>query len=46
MVDGFSTPYRSDHDPKGGSIMFFVREGIPYNLRAIKYKPIESIYVT
>ena len=25
--------------------MFFVREGIPYNLRAIKNKPIESIYV-
>ena len=34
LIDGFSTPYRSDRDSKGGGIILFVRKDIPSNLLA------------
>ena len=42
LIDGFSTPYRSDRDSKGGGIMLFVREDIPSNLLDIENNPIEG----
>ena len=29
LVEGFCTPYRLDHNSKGGSILLYVREDIP-----------------
>ena len=45
LIDGFTNPYRSHCDSKGGGIMLFVREEIPSNLLVIKNKPIEGFYV-
>ena len=46
VIDGFSTPYRLDHDSNGGGIMLYVREDIPSNLLATHEKNhIESFYV-
>ena len=39
LIDGFSTPIRSDRDANGGGIMLYVREDIPANLLAIKNAP-------
>ena len=33
-IDGFSTPYRLDHDSNGGGIILYVREDISFNLLA------------
>ena len=38
LIDGFSTPYRSDRDSKEGGIMLFVKEDMPCNLLAIEKK--------
>ena len=32
LIDGFSTPYRSDRNSNGGGLMLFVRKDIPSNL--------------
>ena len=46
VIDGFSTPYRLDHDSNGGGIMLYVREDIPSNLLATDEKNhVESFYV-
>ena len=45
LIDGFSAPYRLDHNCQGGSLMLFVREDIPSNLLTSEEKPIESFYV-
>ena len=46
VIDGFSTPYRSDRDSNGADIMLYVREDIPSNLLATDEKNhIESFYV-
>ena len=46
VIDGFSTPYRSDRDSNGGGIMLYVREDIPSSLLATDEKShIESFYV-
>ena len=45
LIDGFSIPYHSDHDSKGGGIMLFMREDILSNLIATENKPIEGLYV-
>ena len=29
LLPGFSVPYRSDRDSKGGRVLLYVREGIP-----------------
>ena len=34
IIEGFSTPYRLDHDSNGGGIMLYVREDISSNLLA------------
>ena len=45
LIDGFSTPYRSDRDFKVGGIILFLREDIPSSLLATENKPIEGLYV-
>ena len=46
VIDGFSAPYRLDHDSDGGAIMLYVREDISSNLLATDEKNhIESFYV-
>ena len=45
LIDGFSTPIRSDRDANGVGIMLYVREDIPANLLAIKNAPLESLYI-
>ena len=45
LIDGFSTPIRSDRDANGGGIMLYVGEDIPANLLAIKNAPSESLYI-
>ena len=45
LLPGFSVPYRSDRDSKGGGILLYVREDIPSNLLSIENKPIEGFYV-
>ena len=46
VIDGFSTPYRSDRDSNGGGIILYVREDIPSNLLATDEKNhIGSFYV-
>ena len=32
LLAGFSVPYRSDRDSKGGGVLLYVREGIPSDL--------------
>ena len=44
VIDGFSAPYRLDHNCFCGGLILFVREDIPSNL-LIDKKPIESFYV-
>ena len=43
LINGFTTPYRSDRDGKGGGITVFVREDIRSNLLATENKPIEGL---
>ena len=38
VIDGFSTPYRSDRDSNNGGVMLYVREDIPSNLLATDKK--------
>ena len=38
IIEGFSTPYRLDHDSNGGGIMLYVREDISFNLLATEEK--------
>ena len=45
LINGFTTPCRSDRDAKGGGITVFVREDIRSNLLATENKPIEGLYV-
>ena len=46
VIDGFSTPYRSDRDSNNGGVMLYVREDIPSNLLATDKKYyIGSFYV-
>ena len=46
VIDGFSTPYRSDCNNNCGGIMLYDREDIPSNLLAMDEKNhIESFYV-
>ena len=32
LLPGFSVPYRSDRDSKGGGVLLYVREDIPSDL--------------
>ena len=45
LIEGFSTPYRLDRNPKGGGIMLCVRTDIPSNILAYEDKPIESLFI-
>ena len=45
LIEGFSTPYRLDHDFKGGGIVLYVRENIPSNLIAFEDKLIEKLFI-
>ena len=46
LIDGFSTPYRLDHDSKGGGYIFFIYgEDIPSNFLVSDNRSIESLYV-
>ena len=45
LIHGFSPPYRSDRDSKGGGVKLYIREDIPLNLLATDKEPIESLYV-
>ena len=45
LIHGFSPPYRSDRDSKGGGVKLYIREDIPLNLFATDKEPIESLYV-
>ena len=45
LIDGFSKPYRLDHDSLGGGILLCVREDIPTNLLEVETKPIGGFYV-
>ena len=46
IIEGFSTPYRLDHDSNGGGIMLYVREDISSNLLATEEKNhVEGFYV-
>ena len=44
-IEGFSSPYRLDCDPKGGAIMVYVRADILSNLLSFEDKPIESLFI-
>ena len=43
LIDGFSTPHRSDRYFKGGGIMLFARKDIPSNLLAVENKSLEDL---
>ena len=45
LLPGFSVPYRSESNSKGGGILLYVRRDIPSNLLSIENKPIEGFYV-
>ena len=45
LKDGFSKPYRLDHNSLGGGILLYVRENIPANLLEVEIKPSEGFYV-
>ena len=45
VFEGFRKPFRIDCNKNGGSILLFVREGIPARLISIVKAPIESFFV-
>ena len=45
LIEEFCTPYRLDHNSKGGGILLYFRENIPSNLIAVDINSIESVYV-
>ena len=45
LMDGYSPPFRLDHDNNGGGIMLFVREDIPCKLLSVENHPMEGFYV-
>ena len=44
IIQGFSPPYRLDHNSNGGRIILFIREDIPSNLLATNKESIGSLY--
>ena len=44
IIQGFSPPYRLDHNSNGGRIILFIREDIPSNLLATDKESIGSLY--
>ena len=45
VIDGFSAPYRLDHNCLGGGLILLVKEDIPSNLLTIEEKTTESFCV-
>ena len=45
VIDGYSTPHRSDRNSNVGRIFLYIREYIPSYLVATEKEPVESFYV-
>ena len=45
LIDGFSSPYRLDRDPKFRGFMSYIKDDIASNFGASDNKSIESLYV-
>ena len=45
LIPGYNSPYRFDKNCRGGDIILYVREDIPFKLLLIENQPIEGYYV-